>query len=85
MDDILALVPNAETDAPPPPEEEPSLTGLFDSCIPMLKSRESNLAVARLLVDGARESRALSLRLRDLEFSGSEDDGGEGGESEERS
>jgi len=78
MDDILALVPNTETDAPPPPTEaegEEGLTGLFDSCIPMLKSRESNLAVARLLVDGAKESRALSLRLRDLEFSESEEEG----------
>lgn len=42
------------------------IQGLFSACLPVIRARMSNLAMAQDLIDGAQENLSISLRMESL-------------------
>ncbi|KNZ78606.1 hypothetical protein J132_11047 [Termitomyces sp. J132] len=53
---------NADTES----GAQAQILGVFKACIPVLRARIANLAMAQELVDGARENTSISLRMESL-------------------
>ncbi|KAF7332559.1 hypothetical protein MKEN_00138600 [Mycena kentingensis (nom. inval.)] len=64
---IVALTQAGEDDAAEEPSARAQMVSLFSSCLPMLQARADNLHMAQELLEGAKESLAMSLHLETLE------------------
>ncbi|KAG6867480.1 hypothetical protein C0993_002303 [Termitomyces sp. T159_Od127] len=55
-----------EAEAEAEAEAQAQILGVFRACLPVLRARIANLAMAQELVDGARENTSISLRMESL-------------------